>query len=228
MSVSKSDKGRGSNWTYGETAALLAIWGRANVQASFDGSVRDQKTYIHISKEMTESGHDRNPIQIKYKIKKMKKDYRACRDHNNRSGNNRKTIEHMDELDAILGHRPSVSPRVMLQSMAQPQGQAQAQSDTAANGNASDTASDIVDSSDDANDEDNRDAGPMVGRRDSPEADTVTPARRIKRPLVTYVSMSDTEGEEEYEATPRKIRGWYLCCDKTIIFKQLLLPLIIK
>ena len=42
----------------------------------------------------------------------MKKDYRACRDHNNRSGNNRKTIEHMDELDAILGHRPSVLPRV--------------------------------------------------------------------------------------------------------------------
>ena len=65
MSVSKSDNGRGSNWTRGETAALLAIWGRVNVQASFDGSVRDQKTYIHISKEMAESGHECNPIQIK-------------------------------------------------------------------------------------------------------------------------------------------------------------------
>ena len=140
----------------------------------------------------------------------MKKDYRTCRDHNNRSGNNKKTIKHMDELDAILGHRPSVSPRVMLQSMAR--GQAQTQSDTAVNVSASDTASDDVDSSDDANDEDNRDARAMVGRRDSPETGRppiVTPARRIKRPLVTYVSMSDTEGEEEYEeATPRKIRGW--------------------
>ena len=103
MSVSKSDKGRGSNWTPGETAAQLVIWGRANVQASkklpfrpllglllllllsFDGSVRDQKTYIHISKEMAESAHDRNPIKIKYKIKKMKKDYIACSDHNNRN-----------------------------------------------------------------------------------------------------------------------------------------------
>ena len=65
ISVSKSDNGRGSNWTPGETAALLAIWGKTNVQASFDGSVRDQKTYIHISKEMAESGHDCNPIQIK-------------------------------------------------------------------------------------------------------------------------------------------------------------------
>ena len=73
ISVSKSNNGRGSNWTHGETAALLAIWVRANVQARFDGSVRDQKTYIHISKEMAESGHDRNPIKIKYKIKKMKK-----------------------------------------------------------------------------------------------------------------------------------------------------------
>ena len=95
----------------------------------------------------------------------------------------------------------------MLQSMAR--GQAQTQSDTAVNVSASDTASDDVDSSDDANDEGNRDARAMVGRRDSPETDTLTPARRIKRPLVTYVSMSDTEGEEEYEeATPRKIRGW--------------------
>ena len=65
ISVSKSDNGRGSNWTPGEIAALLAIWGKTNVQASFDGSVRDQKTYIHISKEMAESGHDCNPIQIK-------------------------------------------------------------------------------------------------------------------------------------------------------------------
>ena len=136
---------------------------------------------------MAESGHDRNPIQIKNKIKKMKKDYRACRDYNNRSGNNRRTIEYMDELDAILGHRPSVSPRVMLQSMAR--GQAQTQSDTAVN--ASDSASDDVVSWDD---EDNRDARAMVGRRNSPESetDTVTPAR--KRPVVTYESMSDSEG----------------------------------
>ena len=119
----------------------------------------------------------------------MKKDYMACRDHNNRSGNNKKTIKHMDELDAILGHRPSVSPRVMLQSMARGAG---SDSDTAANVSASDTASDDVDSWDDANDEDNRDARAMVGRRDSPETGRppiVTPARRIKRPLVTYVSM---------------------------------------
>ena len=147
----------------------------------------------------------------------MKKDYRACKYYNNRSSNNRKTIENMDELDAILGHRPSVSLRVMLQIMSR--GQAQTQSDTAANVNASDTASDDVDSSDDANDEDNRDARAMVVRRDSPETGrppTVTPARRIKRPLVTYVSMSDTEGEEEYEeAKPRKIRGWYSYATQT-------------
>ena len=55
----------------------------------------------------------------------------------------------------------------------------------------------------------------LVGGRDSPETDIVTPARRIKRPLVTYVSMSDTEGEEAYEeAAPRKIRGWELCYPK--------------
>ena len=216
MSVSKIENGRGSNWNNEETAALLAIWGRANVQARFDGSVRDQKTYMHISREMAEGGHDRNPIQIKNKIKKMKKDYRACRDYNNRSGNNRRTIEYMDELDAILGHRPSVSPRVMLQSMARRQ--AQTQSDTAVN--ASDSASDDVDSWDD---EDNRDARAMVGRRNSPESetDTVTPAR--KRPLVTYESMSDSEGEEE-EATPRKIRGWFKSMPPKKYLTQLLLP----
>ena len=52
MSVSKIENGRGSNWNNEENAALLAIWGRANVQARFDGSVRDQKTYMHISSQV--------------------------------------------------------------------------------------------------------------------------------------------------------------------------------
>ena len=73
----------------------------------------DLKTYTtsRISKEMAESGHDRNleSDSNKIKIKKMKRITGWCRDHNKRSGNNRNLIEYMYELDVILGHRPSLS-----------------------------------------------------------------------------------------------------------------------
>ncbi|KAI9525253.1 hypothetical protein NQZ68_009933 [Dissostichus eleginoides] len=43
------------------------------------------------------------------KIKKLKQDYKKIKDHNNKSGNGRKTSKWYDRLDALLGHRPSFS-----------------------------------------------------------------------------------------------------------------------
>ena len=50
-------------------------------------------------------------------MKEMKKGYKECKDHNSKSGNDRKVIDYYDDLDAILGLRPSVFPSVMMESM---------------------------------------------------------------------------------------------------------------
>ena len=115
--MANSKIGRGSNWSVEENRLILVIWARADIQACFDGSVRDAKVYNKISAELASEGFDRNAAQIKNKMKKMKQCYKECKDHNSKSGNNRKVIDYFDELDAILGHRPSVFPSVMLESM---------------------------------------------------------------------------------------------------------------
>ena len=38
-------------------------------------------------------------------MKEMKNGYKECKDHNSKSGNDRKVIDYFDDLDAILGKR---------------------------------------------------------------------------------------------------------------------------
>ena len=80
----------------------------------FDGSIRDAKVYNRISAELASKGYDINDAQIK---NKSKQGYKVCKDHNSKSGNDRKVMDYYDELDAISGHRPSVSPSEMMDSM---------------------------------------------------------------------------------------------------------------
>ena len=66
---------------------------------------------------MASKGYNRNAAQIKNKMKEMKKGYKDCKDHNSKIGNDRKVIDYYDDLDAILGLRPSVFLSVMMESM---------------------------------------------------------------------------------------------------------------
>ncbi|CAM4571488.1 unnamed protein product [Leuciscus chuanchicus] len=44
--------------------------------------------------------------QCREKLKKLKSDYRAVKDHNGRSGSNRKSWKWYEQMDGIYGHRP--------------------------------------------------------------------------------------------------------------------------
>ena len=70
------------------------------------------EVYNRISTELASKGYDRNAAHIKNKInqsinqmKEMKNGYKECKDHNSKSGNDRKVIDYYDDLDAILGKR---------------------------------------------------------------------------------------------------------------------------
>lgn len=47
--------------------------------------------------------------QRREKLKKLKQDYKKLKDHNNRSGSDRRTNKWYERLDALLGHRPAFS-----------------------------------------------------------------------------------------------------------------------
>lgn len=106
-----------TTWSDNEVLKLLEVWGDENIQAQLDGSTRNIKVYAAIAKTLLESGGiERTPVQCREKIKKLKAEYKQIKNHNNRSGRNRKTCKFLPQLDAILGHRPSTTPPVVLDS----------------------------------------------------------------------------------------------------------------
>ncbi|KAL3065020.1 hypothetical protein OYC64_015242 [Pagothenia borchgrevinki] len=62
--------------------------------------------YECISQELVAIGIIHGCKSCRDKIKKLKQDFKK-KDHNNKSGNGRKTSKWYDRLDALLGHRPS-------------------------------------------------------------------------------------------------------------------------
>ena len=94
--------------------ALLEIWGDERIQSTFDGAKRKQPMHGKIARELKAKGYNRDVEQIKTKMKNLKSMYHSIKDHNNKSGNDKKTGQFYEELDAILGHWPASIPPVVL------------------------------------------------------------------------------------------------------------------
>ena len=71
-----------------------------------------------IARELSSRGYNRDAEQVKTKIKNLKSSYRSIKDHNNRTGNDKKTGQFYKELDQILGHRPASTPPIILDACA--------------------------------------------------------------------------------------------------------------
>ncbi|KAL7392231.1 hypothetical protein ABVT39_021665 [Epinephelus coioides] len=94
-------------WTDEEVQALLAFYGNDEIQRGFESSRRNEKIYQDISAHLDSLDIHHTAKQCREKLKKLKQDYKKLKDHNNRSGANRKVNKWYAQLDAILGHRPA-------------------------------------------------------------------------------------------------------------------------
>ena len=111
-------------WSDIEVLKLLEAWGDENIQAQLDGSTRNIKVYAAIAQRLLESGGiQRTAVKCREKIKKLKAEYKQIKNHNNRSGRNGKTCKFLPQLYAILGHRSSTTPPVVLYSSSNQNGQ---------------------------------------------------------------------------------------------------------
>ncbi|KAL3055625.1 hypothetical protein OYC64_018322 [Pagothenia borchgrevinki] len=63
--------------------------------------------YECISQELAAIGIIHGAKSCRDKIKKLKQDFKKIKDHNNESGNGRKSSKWYDRLNVLLGHRPS-------------------------------------------------------------------------------------------------------------------------
>ena len=93
---------------------LLELWGEDGVQAHLEGCKRNKNVYENLAREMMAAGYQRNSVQCRDKIKKLRQEYKRVKDHNNWTGRGRKTMKFMEKMDEILGHKPATKPEVVL------------------------------------------------------------------------------------------------------------------
>nr|XP_055025238.1 uncharacterized protein LOC129415094 [Misgurnus anguillicaudatus] len=97
-------------WSAAETRKLITLWSDASIQAKLESSYRNKPIYERIAEDMRKEGYDRNWLQCQRKMKHLKTSYKKAKDANNRSGNGRTTCPFYDELDLVLGDRPTTQP----------------------------------------------------------------------------------------------------------------------
>ncbi|KAM9306748.1 uncharacterized protein KZ484_000138 [Pholidichthys leucotaenia] len=94
-------------WTNGEVRTFLSIVAEDRIQSELDGATRNEKIFREVSEHMAAQGYNRTAKQCREKLKKMKFNYRAIKDHKGRSGAIRKEWKWYDQMDVIYRHRPA-------------------------------------------------------------------------------------------------------------------------
>ncbi|XP_059204193.1 myb/SANT-like DNA-binding domain-containing protein 7 isoform X1 [Centropristis striata] len=97
-------------WSMSETRCLVSIWADESVQQKLEDSYRNRPIYEAISTKMQEKGYSRSYQQCQRKIKHLKNCFRKAKDVNNKSGRDRASCPFYEELDRVLGDRPSFCP----------------------------------------------------------------------------------------------------------------------
>ncbi|XP_077435464.1 uncharacterized protein LOC144060126 [Vanacampus margaritifer] len=95
-------------WSVSEVTQFLVLVSDDKIQVELDGT-RNEKAYRELAQRMASFGYERTFRQCREKLKKLKSDYRAIKDNNNRGGSNRKSWKWFGQMDAIYGHRDSGS-----------------------------------------------------------------------------------------------------------------------
>ncbi|PSN54095.1 hypothetical protein C0J52_03093 [Blattella germanica] len=100
-----------NDWSDIEVTALLDVIRERNVHILFDGKrYKNNEIYRLIEEEMKMRGHTtKSAEQIKNKWKSLKSLYATCKKQHVKSGAGRRECVYYDQLDEILGSRPSTS-----------------------------------------------------------------------------------------------------------------------
>lgn len=97
-------------WSSRETQMLISLWSDESVQQKLSRTYRNKSIYEAISMKMSEKGYSRTWQQCQRKIKSLKMTYRRAKDNNGKSGRSRITCPFFEELDRVLGDKPSFVP----------------------------------------------------------------------------------------------------------------------
>lgn len=96
-------------WTLSQENALINCFKEYKHQ--FDSnSFKNDAVWRTISEKLHESGHDFDSTQCKYKFANLKHFYTAARDHNAKTGNDRRDFRHEAAFDEIFAISHAIHP----------------------------------------------------------------------------------------------------------------------
>ena len=110
-----------ANWSDAEVLCLIQLWGEDSIQQQLEGAKRNKHVYLKLVSELQKTGSDKTAEQCRAKMKKMKGDYRKVKDKHNQTGESRSNWKFFEAIDAILVHRPTTKPVVVLDTSLQPE-----------------------------------------------------------------------------------------------------------
>ena len=106
------------NWSREEVYKLISLWSDDVIQEQLEGCHRNSQVYKKIADSLHEAGFNRTFEQCREKMKKLRGEYKKIKDKRNETGQGRfPEWEFYDAMDAVMGHKHSTEPPVVIESM---------------------------------------------------------------------------------------------------------------
>ncbi|XP_023247668.1 uncharacterized protein LOC111643892 [Copidosoma floridanum] len=96
-------------WSDAQVTLLLSLYGD-NQELLDSNAMTYRQFYKILSQGLLEKGYKFSSIQCQYKIDNLKKKYKEVKDHNAKSGNNRKDFAFFMKMDDLFSKKPWVTP----------------------------------------------------------------------------------------------------------------------
>ena len=107
------------NCGYYEAKCPVEIWTDEEIQRQLSIMGRKQNIRESIAAKLNDNGCKRTASQCKTKPHNLKQKYNKAKLLNNTSGQSRNTSLFFEELDAVLGNKPSIAPKLILEGRVQ-------------------------------------------------------------------------------------------------------------
>ncbi|XP_041473822.1 uncharacterized protein LOC121422716 [Lytechinus variegatus] len=104
-------------WSTEEERVLLQIRAEEAIMEAMDNP--SAKLYAEVVGKLRERGINKDKKHMIQKLKYLKRKYYAMVDHNNKSGNDKKTVPNSDIMESIWGNRATTKPLNIVSSSRQ-------------------------------------------------------------------------------------------------------------
>ncbi|CAH2084224.1 unnamed protein product [Euphydryas editha] len=108
---SETQESEASLYRWSTPCVLLLLESYRSMEKDFNsGKITQKKVWEKVAKELKVKGHDVTGPQCSSKLRSLKKSYKSIKDHNSKSGNDRRTWQFFDIMEEIFSKKAWCDP----------------------------------------------------------------------------------------------------------------------